>query len=134
MHARLLVALLSAMIPLLGMFAPAVGSDAKWQANANRGKRFAERICAGCHLIGTGTTQAAVAGVPSFKAIANSPGRTEASLKSALIKPHPPMPDMQLTMHEIGDLLAYIDTLRKGSAPKSNDDNEHSKPVYPSPS
>lgn len=134
MHARLIVAFLSATISLLFVFAPAVGSDAKWKANADRGKRFAERMCAGCHMIGTGTTRGAVAGVPSFKAIANSPGRTETSLKNTLIKPHPPMPDTQLTMHEIGDLLAYIDTLREGSTPKSNDNNERSKPLYPSPS
>jgi hypothetical protein len=54
--------------------------------------------------------KAANADVPSFFEIAKRPDLN--GLENFLANPHPPMPDMSLTQVEIGDLLAYIASLK----------------------
>jgi mono/diheme cytochrome c family protein len=50
--------------------------------------------------------------VPSFARIANKPGQTAAAIAGAIVVPHPPMPQTNLTREEIGDVAAYILTLK----------------------
>ena len=49
---------------------------------------------------------------PTFLSIARSPERTRAYVTGWLMNPHPPMPNLSLTVREIADLAAYIETLR----------------------
>lgn len=109
----------------------------KWRADAGRGLKLANGFCTSCHLVSSGQTGAAVVGVPSFRAIANMDGRTDAFITNVLIRPHPPMPDARLTAHEIGDLLAYFATLRKdgaGKLPRPDNTQGRPNPPYPSAS
>ena len=118
-------------------FAATAGDEKDWRADAGRGEQLAETLCSGCHVVSSGQTSSAVAGVPTFRAIANLPGRSNEHIGNTLIRPHPPMPNVQLTQHEIADLLAYFGTLRKtdGDAPNKRDGGaSRPKPVYPSPS
>jgi mono/diheme cytochrome c family protein len=71
------------------------------------GEKIAKRWCASCHVVSAdqkrGSTQA-----PPFSEIAGKPGLTAASIALFLLRPHPPMPDMNLTRNEASDLAAYI--------------------------
>jgi mono/diheme cytochrome c family protein len=81
--------------------------------DAKTGKQIAEKLCVGCHIVGAQAAGAAVpADVPSFARIANIPGQTSQSIAGAIVIPHPPMPQIQLTREEIGDVAAYILTLK----------------------
>ena len=82
--------------------------------DAKTGKKLAEKLCSGCHIVGEKATGPSVsADVPSFKAIANVPGQTSERIAGRIVIPHPVMPKIQLTRLEIGDLAAYIMSLRE---------------------
>lgn len=116
----------------------AAEADKPGQPSAGRGQQLAERLCASCHVVDAKQKRSAVVGLPSFRAIANLPGRTDTRIRNTLVQPHGQMPDAQLTIQEIEDLLAYFDTLRKKGqgnpeAPEKSD-KERPKPTYPTPS
>lgn len=72
---------------------------------------------------------------PPLRAIANLPGQTATRIMNVLIKPHVPMPDMQLSRQEMLDIVAYLDTLRTDkSAPSLLPPKQGGKPKYPEPS
>ena len=79
-----------------------------------RGRALSERLCAGCHVIARDAAGGAIAGIPSFPAIADRPGTIALTIAGAIVMPHPPMPDVQLTRDEIRDVTAYILSLRQG--------------------
>jgi cytochrome c len=82
--------------------------------DAKTGHKIAEKLCSGCHIVGTEAESATVkADVPSFTAIANKPDQTTEKIAGRIVIPHPPMPSIQLTREEIGDVATYIMTLRK---------------------
>ena len=68
--------------------------------------------CSSCHIVGKTASGVVKADVPSFTSIANSPDQSADRLKARLIVPHQPTPDLQLTVTEIRDLIAYILSLR----------------------
>lgn len=104
----------------------------EWVADAKRGQRLAERFCATCHAIDSAYKGAVVAGVPSFLSFTKLPNRR---IAGALIAPHKPMPNMQLTRNEISDIIAYIIDLRRKESGLSPIENRPTrKPKYPSPS
>lgn len=81
--------------------------------HAKTGKQIAEKLCVGCHIVGAEAAGSSVpADVPSFVSIASKPGQTAQSIAGAIVVPHPPMPQIQLTREEIGDVAAYILTLK----------------------
>lgn len=133
-----------ALLPLLPMIAvalaivpPLAAQEGKSQPpDATKGLKLAETFCTNCHLIGTGEAGRATPGVPSFREIANRPEQTGSRIASVLINPHMPMPNMQLTRQEIGDIVAYLDTLREPSAgaPLLDPKLKGKKPTYPQPS
>jgi mono/diheme cytochrome c family protein len=95
-------------IAALAAFSFAVlSANAAAAADAYQGGVLAKRWCAACHVVAAdqarGNTQA-----PPFSEIAKKPGLTPASIALFLLRPHPPMPDMNLTRNEAGDLAAYI--------------------------
>jgi mono/diheme cytochrome c family protein len=78
------------------------------------GGQLAEKLCVTCHIVGREAGAASVpADVPSFEHIANMPGQTAEAIAGRIVVPHPPMPQIQLTREEIGDLAVYILSLRK---------------------
>lgn len=110
----------------------AFAADPPRPPSPERGKAIAERLCASCHLTGTGKGTAQ-AGVPSLPTIANRPEQTAARIRNVLIKPHAPMPDLQLTNEEIADIITFLDTFRDPKSPPLLPRDEGGKPKYPEP-
>ena len=72
------LALSATAIALAGTAAAQVHPDAK------TGKKIAEKLCVGCHIVGAQAAGATVpADVPSFARIANKPGQTAAAIAPA---------------------------------------------------
>lgn len=102
-------------LALLLAAAPAQAQKVPGQPDAATGAALAGRLCSNCHLTGTDTAQHKTmpADVPSFKEIANIPGQTRAAIVTAITLPKHPMPTIQLTRDELGDLAEYIISLRQ---------------------
>ena len=90
-----------------GMIGPAALA-----ADADNGKRLAERWCASCHVV-TPDQKTASADAPPFASIAHKSGFNAEKLVFFLLEPHPKMPSMSLTRNEANDIAAYIGTLAK---------------------
>lgn len=101
-----------------------------------KGFEIALRFCSGCHLVGNGDNAALPAGVPTFRGIANRPGQTGQRILNTLIKPHVPMPDIQLSSEEMLHILAYLETLRmdRSIPPLLDSVPKGPKPRFPAPS
>lgn len=76
-------------------------------ADAENGKRLAERWCVACHAVSAeqklSTTEA-----PPFSTVASKPSFNPSALALFLLHPHPKMPNMSLSRDEAADLAAYI--------------------------
>jgi mono/diheme cytochrome c family protein len=81
-------------------------------ADADNGKRLAERWCASCHVV-TADQKSASADAPPFASIAHTSGFNAEKLVFFLLEPHPKMPSMSLTRNEENDIAAYIGTPAK---------------------
>lgn len=104
--------------------------------DAARGQALATRLCVNCHVVPDHPAGSVPEGVPSFITIANKPEQTADHIRSILIKPHAPMPDMSLSRAEIDDIIAYLDELRSDTAGPSllrDQDNPDALPDYPEP-
>jgi mono/diheme cytochrome c family protein len=95
--------------------------SAAWMHDANAqqdgdvaaGRQLAETWCSSCHVVGPTTVHGTSNGVPTFVAIAGMKATTAMSLRVFLQTPHAQMPDLHLSKTEIGDLAAYILSLRR---------------------
>jgi cytochrome c len=81
--------------------------------DAKRGQELSQRVCSVCHSVSPGSAATLNADVPTFAAIASSPDITAERLAGRIIIPHPPMPNVQLTVAEMRDIIAYILSLRQ---------------------
>jgi len=81
-------------------------------ADAKRGQELAARLCSGCHIVAPGSASTANPDIPTFSAIAGRADTTPERLAGRIIVPHPPMPNTQLTMAEIRDIIQYILSLK----------------------
>lgn len=97
-----------------GFFASSAGAQAPVPGvpSAETGKALAQRLCSNCHVVQSDSTAGVPAGLPTMRSIARRPGQTGARIKEMLIAPPHQMPDMQLTLQEIEDLLAFLQSLR----------------------
>ncbi|MBP2291451.1 cytochrome c [Azospirillum rugosum] len=99
---------------LIVLFAPAPAVHA---ADAENGRRIADRWCASCHVVsGSGAATNRVGGtdaVPTLASIARDPARGPNWLRQWLTAPHPPMPNLNLSRTEIDDVVAYLETLSR---------------------
>jgi cytochrome c len=86
--------------------------SAQVRGDPTRGYQLAQRLCATCHAIDASGTATVNPDVPSFSAIARQPNATAERLAGRIIIPHPAMPNTQLTVTEIRDVIAYILTLK----------------------
>ena len=81
-------------------------------ADADNGKRLAQRWCQACHVVTAGP-RASTDGAPPFATIAARPDFDAARITLFLLDPHAKMPNMSLTRMEAGDLAAYIGSLAR---------------------
>ena len=78
------------------------------------GHEIASKLCSGCHIVDAETAKASTpADVPTFAEIANLPDQSAEVIAGRIVIPHPPMPTINLTREEIGDVAVYIMSLRK---------------------
>jgi len=96
-----LAALAAAPMPLLAQ-----------PVDVKHGRALAEAWCVNCHVIDREQTSAVPAGPPAFPALADNPDVTPERLSGFIRQPHPPMPDMSLTVAEVNDLVGYIQSLK----------------------
>ncbi len=90
-----------------------VHGNAAQAANAAAGQKLASAVCVNCHIIAPGVGPAQMtAGIPSFMALADQPDQSASKLKGFVLNPHPPMPQVQLTVPELDNLAAYIMSLK----------------------
>lgn len=83
-------------------------------ADVASGGKLARTVCVTCHIVAPGVGPSQVtAGIPSFMAIAAKPGETAIKIKGAILAPHPPMQQVQLTTYELDNLAAYILSLNE---------------------
>ena len=108
-HERVVGVVLCLLLGLVGN-AGALGSE-RPLPDIETGRRVAETLCSGCHIVSAGQADA-IAGIPSFAAIAGHTGQTPERLAGAIILPHPPMPGIQVTNTELRDIIAYILSLK----------------------
>ncbi len=80
-------------------------------ADIDRGKTLASLWCSSCHLVTPEQTTGGD-GAPTFNSIAEMAAERSKDLRAWLADPHPPMPNLDLSVREIDDLLAYIENLR----------------------
>lgn len=96
----------------LSLFAGGIAlADITGQPDPAHGKALAEGLCSNCHLVGS-SQEHVNADVPTFREIANVPGRTTGDIISFIVLPKHPMPEIPLTKGELADLAAYIISLR----------------------
>jgi cytochrome c len=88
---------------------PAISQEAP---NIASGRKLANAWCSECHVVAAGQPKAGNDAIPTFGAIANTPGTTEMALKAYLATPHPIMPNVVATRQQIDDIVAYILSLR----------------------
>jgi mono/diheme cytochrome c family protein len=79
------------------------------------GRAAATSMCASCHLVSEGQAHPAMDSAPSFDALARDRAMTENRLRGFLNRPHPPMPDPQLSRPEIDNIVSYILQRRRGA-------------------
>jgi mono/diheme cytochrome c family protein len=83
-------------------------------ADADNGKRLAQRWCQACHVVSAGP-RASTDGAPPFASVAARPDFDAGKVALFLLDPHPKMPSMSLTRMEAGDLAAYIGSLARAA-------------------
>jgi len=103
------------MTALAMLWIPALTGGAMAQSGGDvmNGHAIAQRICGECHAVNSGQTRSPHPQVPTFTAVANTPGRTGASLRVWFQSPHRSMPDLVLRESDSDDLVAYILSLAK---------------------
>jgi cytochrome c2 len=99
----LLIVTLFAAIPPTEAFA--AGGD----GDPVSGRPLAARWCTSCHLVANDHGSDRVRPLAS---VAADPAWTADRLRGFLARPHGGMPDANLTVREIDDLIAFIATLR----------------------
>ncbi len=89
-------------------------SAAALAGDAVLGKEVARKLCVNCHIVEPGGAAIEVnPSIPPFMAIAAKPDQTESLIRGFLIDPHPPMPNIQLSAHELDNIAAYIMSLKE---------------------
>ena len=94
---------------IAGLFGAAPGLAQATEAE--EGYRLSVQWCTSCHIVAP-DRPGSDAG-PPFDVVANRPGFSEDGLRAWLADPHPPMPNLDLTRAEIGQVIAYLRSLRR---------------------
>ena len=97
---------------LLPLVLAANGAWAQEPGDARKGYAYAERVCAQCHGIRGSDPASPVAGLATFKTIANTPGMTGTAIAVWLQTPHKAMPNLIVEREDRDNVVAYIMGLR----------------------
>lgn len=89
---------------------PAVAQGVVGDASA--GKAVALNLCAECHVVTKGQKPPELFKVPTFFEVAADPAITALSLRVFLQSSHTRMPNVILPPEKMGDVIAYILSLR----------------------
>lgn len=81
---------------------------AKLYGDAARGRAIAEQWCVTCHKTGPVIDDQ----VPSLAALATNP-MTDGAIRAFLMKPHKPMPPLEISTQQIEDIVEYLHTLKR---------------------
>ena len=108
-YARLNIAAACLTIGAVSAQAQSVPGDVE------RGRELAERVCSNCHKVKADPAAPVSTDVLSFPSIANRPGVSAGLLAGRIIVPHPAMPNVQLTVRELREVIAYILSLKRGN-------------------
>lgn len=103
----------SASAPEASSQPAAAAVAAQDDAAVYRGSAVAKQVCAQCHDIGAGSGPAIYAGAPTFISVIEKPETTSEGLAQWLKSSHPSMPHYMFNDAEVGDLVAYMMSLRK---------------------
>lgn len=78
------------------------------------GRQFAERNCARCHAIGQ-TGASLFDPAPPFRTFAGlwPLESLEEALAEGIVVGHPAMPEFKLTPRQIGNFIAYLETIQR---------------------
>ena len=125
-----------ALMAVLADLTGAASAQTSITPGVEAGASLARTLCSGCHLMDGATESNVPAGVPTLRGIANKEGQTGQKVFDVLIQPHPPMPDLSLSVGEIQSLIFYLESLRMNPAvPPLIVPREQLKiPSYPRPS
>lgn len=105
------IRIVPATLATAAAFATVAASMAASAADIEHGEKLAREWCSNCHLVTPDQTSGGDS-APTFSSIAETAEERASDLKAWLADPHPPMPNFDLTIYEIDDLLAYIESLR----------------------
>ena len=83
--------------------------------DANAGLTLARQLCSECHAVERAQPRSPNPASPPFETIANVPGMTGIALSAALQSPHRSMPNVMLDANQLGSIVAYILSLRRGN-------------------
>jgi mono/diheme cytochrome c family protein len=113
MNKLIALAIVAALCVVLPSFASrAAEGEPGYKPDAAHGLDLAKRWCASCHLV-SADQQRAVADVPPFATMAQSPDFNADRLARFLLDPHPKMPELPLGRKAADDIAAYIASLKK---------------------
>ena len=85
------------------------------QETANAGLILARQLCSECHAVERAQPRSPNPASPPFETIANVPGMTGMALSAALQSPHRQMPNVMLDASQLGSIVAYVLSLRRGN-------------------
>lgn len=103
----------AAALALVASASAAVAQPTARTGDPTAGRTLARQLCATCHDIGAEPRPTvANADIVSFPQLAARAGLTAEQLAGRIIIPHPAMPDTQLKVSEIRDIIAYILSLK----------------------
>ena len=123
-----------AVFVLLCLGASRLSAQDLLKQTQEKGHDLALTLCKGCHLVDDKVLSPVPVGIPTFRAIANRTGQTGEKIKDVLIKPHTPMPEIQLSNDEILSIIAYLESLRTNKAVPPLLVPSNPKPTFPTPS
>ena len=78
--------------------------------NVQAGRDLVMRSCISCHA--PNDTGRASDGAPPLSFIARDNKERPAFIRGWLMDPHPPMPGLMLSRQQIGDIIAYLESLQ----------------------
>lgn len=110
----LLVAASLIASPFTAHGAEVSSQGAKLYGDAGRGRDVVERWCTGCHSIGVTQDDR----IPSFPTLARNAARSEGAIRAFLMKPHKPMPPLEISNQQIEDIVAYLRSVQPAPPPK----------------
>lgn len=122
-HDRVSVYALAAGMALLAGLVAFSAFGAEKQSPIERGRVLAEEACSACHQVAPGRTapppvdnpdEATRVFAPAFIDIARD-GRSDDSLRTAILNPHYPMREQLMSERDVSDLVRYIRSLGRVS-------------------